>query len=60
MESFLVDKGKHKKDRIVLDLRSGAGYKESTCRAGDEEMWIPCLGQEKSLGVGNGNPLQCS
>ena len=45
----MLIKRKHKKDRIVLNLPSGAGYKESTCNAVDVETWIPSLGRENPL-----------
>ena len=40
-----------------LDFSSGSDAKESACNAGDPSL---ILGSGRSLGEGNGNPLQYS
>ena len=42
---------------VSLDFPGGSDSKESTCNAGDLG---PIPGSGRSLGEGNGNPLQCS
>ena len=43
--------------RLLIHFPGGSDGKESACSAGDPGF-IPGLG--RSLGEGNGNPLQCS